>query len=419
MERELAVLLRELAPRVLGALARRSSDFGAAEDAVQEALIAAAAEWPQQGRPDNPRAWLIRVASRRLVDHVRAEISRRKREALVVSLVPPEEQIAHGMAQEESASVAEDDTLALLFICCSDVLSPASAIALTLRAVGGLGTLEIARAFLVPEATLAQRISRAKQRISEAKIRFEQPPPEARAARLRSVLHVLYLMFNEGYIASSGSELERVDLATEALRLTRLLLRVMPDQPEIEGLLALMLLTDARRAARTDELGALIPLDEQDRSLWDRDAIAEGTRWVSRALARGNAGAYQVQAAIAALHDEASSTETTDWPQILELYGVLAGLSPSPMVALNRAIALAMVRGPRVALVELEQLARDSRLAQHHRLFAVRAHLLERAGEAASAVEGYLAAAKLTASVPERDYLLKRAARARARARLS
>ncbi len=419
MERELAVLLRELAPRVLGALARRSSDFGAAEDAVQEALIAAAAEWPQQGRPDNPRAWLIRVASRRLVDHVRAEISRRKREALVVSLVPPEEQIAHGRAQEESASVAEDDTLALLFICCSDVLSPASAIALTLRAVGGLGTLEIARAFLVPEATLAQRISRAKQRISEAKIRFEQPPPEARAARLRSVLHVLYLMFNEGYIASSGSELERVDLATEALRLTRLLLRVMPDQPEIEGLLALMLLTDARRAARTDELGALIPLDEQDRSLWDRDAIAEGTRWVSRALARGNAGAYQVQAAIAALHDEASSTETTDWPQILELYGVLAGLSPSPMVALNRAIALAMVRGPRVALVELEQLARDSRLAQHHRLFAVRAHLLERAGEAASAVEGYLAAAKLTASVPERDYLLKRAARARARARLS
>lgn len=414
MDRELVRELRELAPRVLGVLARRAQDFGAAEDAVQEALIAAAAEWPKQGKPENPRAWLIRVGSRKLVDHVRAETARRKREALVVSLVPPEEQIALGIALEESASLAEDDTLALLFICCSDVLSPASAIALTLRAVGGLGTAEIARAFLVPEATLAQRISRAKQRIFEAKIPFELPPAEARAARLSAVMHVLYLMFNEGYTASSGAELERVDLAAEALRLTRLLLRIVPDNPEIEGLLALMLLTDARRAARTDELGALIPLDEQNRALWDRAAIAEGSRLVSQALQRGAAGAYQVQAAIAALHDEASSTDTTDWRQILELYGLLLRMSPSPMVMLNRAVALAMVHGPEAALVELEPLSRDSRLAEHHRLHAVRGHLLERAGKLAAAIDAYTTAAKLTASIPERDYLVKRAARARA-----
>jgi len=415
VELPFAALLRELAPGVLGVVARRSRDFCAAEDAVQEALIAAAETWSKNGVPDNPRAWLIRVAARRLLDHVRAETARRKREAFVVSLVPPEEQTALAWAEEESAGLTRDDTLGLLFICCSSVLSQASAIALTLRAVGGLSTLEIARAFFVPEATMAQRISRAKQSISEAKIRFELPPPEARTARLGAVLHVLYLMFNEGYTASSGPALARADLAQEAMRLTRLLQQLAPDNAEVEGLLALMLLTDARRAARTGPLGELIPLDEQDRSRWDRAAIAEGVGLVERALARRSAGPYQLQAAIAALHAQASSTETTDFSQILGLYRVLSRIAPSPMVSLNQSIALAMVEGPGAGLRELERLECDPRLSAHHRLYAVRAHLLERAGELEAAVAAYHAAAKLTASVPERDYLLKRAARARDR----
>jgi len=363
-------LLRDLAPQVLGAIVRRFGDFDASEDAVQEALIAAATQWPRDGVPDNPRAWLVHVAARRIADHVRAEAARRRREAFVVSLVPPEEQLA--LAPDEAEGVEEDDTLDLLFMCCHPVLSPSSAIALTLRAVGGLTTAEIARAFLVQEATMAQRISRAKQTIKASGVRLERPTPKERAARLGNVMHVLYLVFNEGYTASSGPELVRTDLSAEAIRLTRMLRRLVPDDPEVTELLALMLLTDARRAARTGPAGELVPLDQQDRSLWDRAAIEEGIALVTEALPRGAVGPYQVQAAIAAVHDEAESVEATDWPQILGLYGLLLRMSDSPMVALNHAVAIAMVHGPAAGLERLDAVAHDPRIAGHHRLDAVR-----------------------------------------------
>ena len=409
-------LLRELAPQVLGAVTRRFHDFAASEDAVQEALIAAAAQWPEAGVPDDPRAWLIRVAARRMVDHVRAAAARRRREELVVSLVPPEEQLA--LAPDEGGAgvgSARDDSLALLFMCCHPALSTPSAIALTLRAVGGLTTAEIARAFLVPEATMAQRISRAKQSIRDSGVPFELPAPDEAERRLGAVLHVLYLIFSEGYAASGGAELQRTDLAGEALRLLRLLHRLLPDDAEVSGLLALMLLTDARRDARTGPAGELIPLDEQDRARWDRAAIAEGVALISATLPRGRVGPYQLQAAIAAVHDEAPSAAETDWPQILALYGVLQGLADNPMVALNHAVALAMVHGPAAGLARLDALAADPRLAGHHRLDAVRAHLLERAGDRAAAAASYQRAAGRTASEPERDYLLMRAARLAAR----
>jgi len=400
-------LLRDLAPQVLGALLHRHRDLAAAEDAVQEALIAAAAQWPRDGVPDNPRAWLIRVASRRMVDQVRAEAARRRREAHVVSLVPWEYQVA--AADEEAGE--RDDTLDLLFMCCHPALTPASAIALTLRAVGGLTTAEIARAFLVPEATMAQRISRAKQSLKTAGARFELPAGEERGARLGSVLHVLYLIFNEGYVASSGAALVRTDLSAEAIRLARMLHRGTPDDPEVGGLLALMLLTDARRAARTGARGELVPLDEQDRSLWDRDAIALGVELLTAALSRGAVGPYQLQASIAAVHDEAPSGEATDWSRILTLYGLLQQMSDNPMVRLNLVVARAMVEGPAAGLAALDELAHDPRLAEHHRLDAVRAHLLERAGDRAAAAAAYRRAAERTRSLAERDYLLGRAAR--------
>ncbi len=408
-------LLRDLAPQVLAAIVRRFGDFDASEDAVQEALIAAATQWPRDGVPDNPRAWLVHVAARRIADHVRAEAARRRREAFVVSLVPPEEQLA--LAPDEAEGVEEDDTLDLLFMCCHPVLSPSSAIALTLRAVGGLTTAEIARAFLVQEATMAQRISRAKQTIKASGVRLERPTPKERAARLGNVMHVLYLVFNEGYTASSGPELVRTDLSAEAIRLTRMLRRLVPDDPEVTELLALMLLTDARRAARTGPAGELVPLDQQDRSLWDRAAIEEGIALVTEALPRGAVGPYQVQAAIAAVHDEAESVEATDWPQILGLYGLLLRMSDSPMVALNHAVAIAMVHGPAAGLERLDAVAHDPRIAGHHRLDAVRAHLLERAGERDGAIAHYLRAAEKTASIAERDYLLGQAARLREAAR--
>jgi RNA polymerase sigma factor (sigma-70 family) len=407
-ERSIEGLLRELAPQVLGAVTRRSGDFAAAEDAVQQALIAAAERWPSDGVPEDPRAWLVRVASRRIIDHVRAEAARRRREELVVSLVPAEDQLA--LAAGEGEDDGSDDSLVLLFLCCHPALSPASAIALTLRAVGGLTTAEIARAFLVPEATMAQRISRAKQSIKASGVSFELPAAAQWSERLAAVLHVLYLMFNEGY-TSSGPELMRVDLSEEALRLVRMLHRLVPDDGEVMGLLALMRLTDARREARTGPAGELIPLDEQDRGRWDRAAIAEGVALVTAALSRGSVGAYQLQAAIAAVHDEAPSAEATDWPQILALYGLLLQMSDNPMVALNHAIATAMVRGPAAGLERLDALARDARLAEHHRLDAVRGHLLERAGEREAAQRHYRRAAERTTSVPERDYLLMKAAR--------
>jgi RNA polymerase sigma factor (sigma-70 family) len=391
-------LLRELAPQVLGAVVRRYRDFAAAEDAVQEALLAAAVQWPDEGLPDEPRAWLIRVASRRMIDQVRSEEARRRREELAA-------------AQEPSPETDADDTLVLLFMCCHPALTPPSAIALTLRAVGGLTTAEISKAFLVPEATMAQRISRAKREIKASGVPFSLPADAERGKRLSAVLHVLYLIFNEGYTASIGPELQRGDLADEAIRLTRTVHKLLPDDGEVAGLLALMLLTDARRPARTDRNGDLIPLADQDRSLWNQDEIGEGIALVTETLSRGSVGAYQLQAAIAAVHDEAKRADETDWPQILALYGLLEHMSDNPMVKLNRAIAAAMVHGPETGLEQLEALDADGRLADHHRLDAVRAHLLEMAGDNAAAIAHYRTAASRTASGPEQRYLALRAAR--------
>jgi RNA polymerase sigma factor (sigma-70 family) len=404
-------LLRELAPQVLGAIVRRFGDFSAAEDAVQEALLAASRQWPAEGQPDNPRGWLIQVAARRMTDHLRAELARRRREAVVVMQAPekvslPPEGGSYGDAEQ-------DDTLILLFMCCHPALSRPSAIALTLRAVGGLTTAEIAKAFLVPEATMAQRISRAKQTIKTSGVPFRMPDEGERTRGLGAVLHVLYLIFNEGYASSIGSALQRSDLSNEAIRLTRAVHHLLPDDGEVGGLLALMLLTDARRAARTGPDGELVPLQEQDRTLWDRAAIAEGIALVSSTLSRGSIGLYQLQAAIAAVHDEAARADDTDWPQILALYGLLKRMADNPMVTLNHAIAAAMVHGPSAGLKLLEALDADGRLAGHHRLDAVRAHLLEMAGDLDGAVAHYRAAAGRTASLPERNYLLTKAGRLR------
>ena len=396
-------LLRDLAPQVLGSMMRRYGDFAAAEDAVQEALIAAAAQWPAEGVPDNPRGWLIHVAIRRMTDHQRAELARRRREAIVVM---QEEQLAP--SADLAMDADQDDTLILLFMCCHSALTRASAIALTLRAVGGLTTLEIANAFLVPEATMAQRISRAKQKIKSSGVPFSMPSEAEREDRLSAVLHVLYLIFNEGYTTSGGPDLHRADLSDEAIRLTRAVHHLLPGDAEVAGLLALMLLTDARRAARTGEDGELIPLAEQDRSKWDRRAIEEGVALLTKTLPRGAVGSYQVQAAIAAIHDEAERVEDTDWPQILGLYGLLERMSDNPMVTLNRAIAQAMVHGPASGLALLATL--EERLAGHHRLHAVRAHLLEMAGDVAGAAAEYRNAASRTTSIPEQQYLLTKAA---------
>ncbi|MFF1695732.1 RNA polymerase sigma factor [Streptomyces sp. NPDC058257] len=398
-------LLRLHAPQVLGALLRRYGHFGEAEDAVQEALLAAARQWPKEGVPENPRGWLIRVASRRLMDQLRSDEARRRREEEAAQLSPRDAFTAS--APGESRAPSDDDTLTLLFLCCHPVLSPAAQVALTLRAVGGLTTAEIARAHLVPEATMAQRISRAKAKVKG--VPFRQPYPKDRDQRLAVVLQVLYLIFNEGYTATSGSRLHRADLAREAIRLTRSVRPLLPDEGTVTGLLALMLLTEARSAARTGPHGELIPLDEQDRSRWDRRAIEEGSALVEKALSQGPAGAYQLQAAIAALHDEAARADDTDWPQILALYDILVRRTPEPMAELSRAVAVAMVHGPRAGLAEVASL--EDRLAGHHRLDAVRAHLLERAGETERAREAYQLAAKRTLSVPETRYLQMRAAR--------
>jgi len=402
------ILLRELAPRVLGVVTRRSGDFTAAEDAVQEALIAASLQWPKAGVPESPLAWLIQVARRRMTDHIRADSARREREATVLRQTPLEEQVTPG---PDVAPPEQDDTLALLFMCCHPVLTAPSAIALTLRAVGGLTTAEIAHAFLVPEPTMAQRISRAKERIKESGVGFQLPEEQERGQRLGAVLHMLYLIFNEGYATSSGPNLQRADLANEAIRLTREVHRLLPEVAEVTGLLALMLLTDARRTARTGPEGELIALEQQDRSRWDRQAIEEGVALLGQALPRGPIGPYQLQAAIAALHDEAARAEDTDWPQILALYEVLKRHSDNPMVNLSHAVAAAMVHGPAHGLELLRGLEQDPRLAAHYRLDAVRAHLLERADDRAGAITHYLKAAGATTSVPERDYLVARAAR--------
>jgi RNA polymerase sigma factor (sigma-70 family) len=397
-------LLRELTPQVLGLVARRFRDFDAAEDAVQEASIAAVTQWPRDGVPDNPRAWLTQVAFRKIADRIRSESARRRRETEVI------EEAARVSETGLDAAPLEDDALVLLFMCCHPALTP-SAIALTLRAVGGLTTAEIAKAFLVPEATMAQRITRAKQIIKVSRIPFQMPDAEERGVRLRSVLHVLYLIFNEGYTATSGPHLRRADLSQEGIRLTRMALRLQPENTEIAGLLALMLLTDARRLARTGPNDELIPLAQQNRALWDREQIADGVALLSAALPKGSVGAYQLQAAIAAVHDEAECPGDTDWPQILTLYDLLKRMSDNPMVTLNHAIAAAMVHGPKAGLNLLDALKGDRRIAEHYRMDAVRAHLLEMAGDSQAAVGYYRAAAGKTVNLPERNYLLMQAAR--------
>ena len=402
-------LLRELAPQVLGAVVRRYGNFAAAEDAVQEALLAAAVQWPDEGVPDNPRGWLIQVAARRMTDQLRSEIARRRREAEAQRQEPPGADLAP--PPEEAETGEHDDTLLLLFMCCHPVLTPPSAIALTLRAVGGLTTAEIANAYLVPEATMAQRISRAKEKIKQSGVPFAMPTDGETEQRLASVLHVLYLIFNEGYASSIGEQLQRGDLVSEALRLTRAVHALLPGDSEVAGLLALMLLTDARRAARTGTDGELIPLAKQDRSLWDRALVDEGVTLISATLSRGSIGPYQLQAAIAAVHDEALRVEDTDWPQILALYGLLERMSNNPMVTLNRAVAVAMVHGPRAGLDLLATLDADARLKDHYRLAAVRAHMHEMAGETDAAIAAYRAAAGHTTSIPERDYLRSQAAK--------
>lgn len=393
---ELEDLLRGLAPRVLAALLRRYKDFAAAEDAVQEALLTAATHWPADGVPTRPEAWLITVASRKLTDQLRSEQARRRREEAV-----PADLSAPGA----DVPVSGDDTLTLLALCCHPSLTPASQIALTLRAVGGLTTGEIARAFLVPETTMAQRIARAKQKIRASGARFTPP------SDMRAVLHVLYLIFNEGYTASSGPSLQRAELAREAIRLTRMLRRLLPEDGEVAGLLALMLLTDARRAARTRADGSLVPLAEQDRTRWDRELIEEGLALVRDTLAHARVGPYQVEAAIAAVHAEAATAAETDWAQVVALYRMLARLDPNPMVTLNEAVAVGMAEGPAAGLAVLRGLAGDERVAGHHRLHAVRAHLLAMAGEHVAARTEFDTAARLTTSVPEQRYLRERASR--------
>jgi RNA polymerase sigma factor (sigma-70 family) len=396
---ELELLLRELAPQILGPLVRRYGGFDTCEDAVQEALLAASQQWPTDGLPDNPRGWLITVASRRRIEMLRSESARQHREETVASMEPP----------DQAPAADADDTLTLLFLCCHPALTAASQIALTLRAVGGLTTSEIARAFLVPEPTIGQRISRAKAKIKAGGTEFRLPPPEELAPRLAAVLHVLYLIFNEGYTASSGESLHRVELSTEAIRLTRELRERLPVEGEVAGLLALMLLTDARRPARVTSDGLLIPLPEQDRRLWDAETVAEGTELITRTLREAPVGPYQLQAAIAAVHDEAARAEDTDWRQILVLYELLESLAPGPMVSLNRIVAVAMVHGPQVGLERLATAEQDPALAGHHRVAAVRAHLLDLAGEKEAAREAYQLAARLTLSLPEQRYLESRA----------
>ncbi|MFJ9781713.1 RNA polymerase sigma factor [Amycolatopsis sp. NPDC101161] len=385
-------LLRSLAPQVLAALVRKYGDFEACEDAVQEALLAASQQWPSSGVPDHPKGWLITTASRRRIEQWRSDSARQRREEAVALASPPDPSPAPGV----------DDTLTLLLLCCHPALARPSQVALTLRAVGGLTTAEIARAFLVPEATIGQRISRAKRAL-----RGERFSGDAGPERLAAVLQVLYLIFTEGHTASSGGSVSRVELTTEAIRLVRGLHAELPADGEVTGLLALMLLTEARRPARVSASGALVPLASQDRKLWSAESIAEGVELITDALATAPIGPYQLQAAIAAVHAEAASTESTDWEQILTLYDLLQVVAPGPMVTLNRVVAFAQVHGAEAGLAELAGVE----LKDHYRVDAVRGHLLEEAGDFGGAREAYLAAARRTLSLPEQGYLQARAAK--------
>jgi RNA polymerase sigma factor (sigma-70 family) len=396
---ELEHLLRTEAPQVLGALVRRFGHFDIAEDAVQDALLAAAQQWPTHGIPEHPRGWLIRVGYRRMVDQLRADQLRQRREY----------QLASQPAAHSPNEPAADDSLTLLFLCCHPILSPISQVALTLRAVGGLTTAEIAHAYGVTEVAMGQRISRAKQQIRSAGGRFVLPSAEDREHRLTAVLQVLYLIFNEGYAATAGEQLHRVDLTTEAIRLTRMLHRLLPDELEVAGLLALMLLNDARRPARSTEAGDLVTMEHQQRELWDQALTVEGTALITTVMRRRQVGPYQLQAAIAALHNGAPSYAETDWPQIAALYAWLEQLTPTPPVRLSRAVAVAMAYGPRRGIVLLDSLADDPLIRQRER--AVRAHLLELDGKTQQAAELFREAATLTDNLAERRYLEGRAQR--------
>jgi RNA polymerase sigma factor (sigma-70 family) len=400
-------LLRELAPQVLGALVRRYGHFDHAEDAVQEAMLAAVQQWPAEGTPDKPKAWLITVASRRLTDLLRSEQSRARREDTVATRVLPED--FHAPAADKDRPEDRDDSLILLFMCCHPELSAPSQIALTLRAVGGLTTAEIARAFLVPEATMAQRISRAKKRIKDSGMPFALPEASDLEARVDAVLHVIYLIFNEGYAATAGPHLYRVELSAEAIRLARMLRTSLPESGPLLGLLALMLLTEARRPARLGADGELVPLAEQDRGSWNEDAIAEGLALAKAALDHEPIGTYQLQAGIAAIHDQASSEETTDWPQIVVYYEALMSISNNPVTRLNHAVAVAMAEGPERGLGLLDDLADDERMQRSHRYHAARAHLLEQVGERPDALSAYETAARMASSLPEKRYLNRQA----------
>jgi RNA polymerase sigma factor (sigma-70 family) len=402
---EVDLLLRDLAPQVLGSLTRRYGDVARAEDAVQEAMIAALRTWSRDGVPEQPRGWLATVAARRYLDQVRADSARRRRELAVHRASPDDDVVAPPTDGEQ----AGDDTFELLFRCCHPELARSAQVALTPRAVGGLTTAEIAAAFLVPETTMAQRIVRAKQRLRDVGARFGPPAPREWEARLAAVLHVLYLIFSEGYVASRGPALRRPDLTGEALRLTRRLHAELPETGEVTGLLALMRLTEARAPARVTRTGDLVPLDEQDRSGWDRTAVDEADAMLTRALATAPIGPYQVQAAIAAVHAQARSAAETDWPQVLALYDVLDRLAPGPAVSFNRAVAVGMARGPQAGLDALDGLPTPpGRLA--HRALAVRGHLLELAGERPAAAAAFRESARLAESLPERRHLLRRAA---------
>jgi RNA polymerase sigma factor (sigma-70 family) len=399
----LAEVWRRASPHVLGALLRRHGDFGDCEDAAQEALVAAAQQWPRDGIPDNPRGWLVRVASRRLIDQARAARARAAREEAAAAAQPRD---AEQAPAADAPPVPEtDDTLQLLLLCCHPALTRPSQVALTLRAVAGLSTVQVASAFLVPEATMAQRVSRAKATLRSAGARFEAPAEADAPGRVAAVLDVLHLVFNEGHTRSGGDTLLDTSLALEAIRLTRQLRRLLPDHDEVAGALALMLLTHARTDARTDESGDLVPMSEQDRSRWDQGLIAEGVAILEEVLPRGHVGRYQLQAAIAAVHAEAPTAEETDWLQICLLYEMLEKVAPSPAVRLNRAVAEGMSLGPAQGLALVEPLVNDPAMRRHHRTYAVQAHLLEMAGRPEEAVRAYRKAAQLTASQPEQRYL--------------
>lgn len=399
-------LLRTEAPQVLGALVRRFGHFDIAEEATQDALLAASQQWHRDTIPDQPRSWLIRVAYRRMVDALRAESADRRREEQYVASEP--------YASSSNAAPADhDDSLNLLLLCCHPALSSASRTALTLRAVGGLTTAEIAHAYGVTEQTMAVRISRAKQQIRKSGARFEFLVDDDFPSRLSAVMRVLYLIFNEGYTVTAGTELTRTDLTREAIRLTRLLHALVPDDPEPTGLLALMLLIDSRRATRSDADGELIPLADQDRSRWDQEPIREGSDLIRAVWSRGNVGTYQLQAAIAAVHASAPIAEQTDWVQIAALYLALEQVEPTGLVMLARVVAVAHAFGHARATALLEELDREHGLLQHpltrHRAHAIRAHLREAEGDPTAAREDFLAAADMTTNEPESRYLSRKA----------